>query len=63
MSHIFAAALEVRTELDLAVKSIEHRLLVIREDLRLLGYLYVARFIVWRELTAKKLEIKIRSKN
>ncbi|HEV2884896.1 MAG TPA: hypothetical protein VGW36_08560 [Pyrinomonadaceae bacterium] len=49
MSHLFLFSLEVKTELGEVMERLEHSLIVMGKDLRLLSYLYVARFIVWRE--------------
>jgi hypothetical protein len=50
MSHILAVALGLKTDVDAVFEELGHGLVVIRKDLRLLSSLYIAHFIVWREL-------------
>jgi hypothetical protein len=50
MSHILAVALGLKTDVGAVLDELEHSLIVIRKDLRLLISLYIAQFIVWREL-------------
>ena len=54
MSEISAVAQEVKIEVGEFVATLEHRLVQIRKDFWLLGCLYLAQFIVWRELRRVK---------
>ena len=50
MSEIFVVAQEVKTGLGEFLASLEHGMVQMRKDFWLLACLYLAQFIVWREL-------------
>ena len=50
MSHLLEITLELKTDLTDGFERLEQKAEIIWSDLRLLGSLYLARLIVWREL-------------